>query len=171
MASYPGRWISGVLVYKQYFSFSGWGRTSYPGKGVANTLMQARMPVVPSKSCKYNPEVVCVGFGKVSGPNACSGDSGGPLMCRNSDNTWTVHGVASFVVRLCKYYTAYSPNSKYLPWIRKYVPQVKIHQWGILSSWKNQCKIDYREISIMSLKRKKCIVFPLNHFLFYVFPV
>jgi len=107
---------------------AGWGMTSYPGRGVANTLMQARMPVVNSRSCKYNNEVVCVGFGKITDPNACRGDSGGPLMCRNSDNTWTVHGVASFVVEYCKYYTGYSPVSKYLSWIRKYVPQVKIHQ-------------------------------------------
>merc|ERR1719318_1342025 len=107
---------------------AGWGMTSYPGRGVANTLMQARMPVVNSRSCKYNNEVVCVGFGKITDPNACRGDSGGPLMCRNGDNTWTVHGVASFVVEYCKYYTGYSPVSKYLSWIRKYVPQVKIHQ-------------------------------------------
>jgi len=118
---------SQVPIGTQSCYIAGWGTTTHPGN-VPDILMQARMPVVPSVSCRYNPEVVCVGFGKITDPNACRGDSGGPLMCRNSDNTWTVHGVASFVVEYCKYYTGYSPVSKYLSWIGKYVPQYKQHQ-------------------------------------------
>lgn len=117
---------SQIPVGTQNCYIAGWGTTTHPGRA-PDTLMQARMPVVPARSCKYNPEVVCVGFGKASDPNACRGDSGGPLMCRNSDNTWTVQGVASFVVEYCKYYTGYSPVSKYLSWIAKYVPNYKQH--------------------------------------------
>jgi len=118
---------SQIPVGSQSCYIAGWGMTRYPGGGQSNQLMQARMPVVGSRLCRYNNEVVCVGFGKVTDPNACRGDSGGPLMCRNSDSSWTVHGVASFVVEYCKYYTGYSPVSKYLSWIAKYVPNYKQH--------------------------------------------
>ena len=59
----------------------GWGSMRYPGP-VATTLQQTTLPVVPSRSCKYNDEVVCVGKGFGTGPdgrqwpNACQGDSG-----------------------------------------------------------------------------------------------
>jgi len=118
---------SQIPVGSQSCYIAGWGMTSYPGRGVSNQLMQARMPVVRSSLCRYNNEVVCVGFGRASDPNACRGDSGGPLMCRNSDSSWTVHGVASFVVEYCKYYTGYSPVSKYLSWIGRYVRDYKQH--------------------------------------------
>ena len=47
-------------------------------------------------------------------------------MCENTDGSWTVHGVASYVVEYCKYYTGYSPVNKYLPWIQKYVSCVGV---------------------------------------------
>ena len=79
------------------------------------------MPVVAEGNCRHQREAICVGYGKFRDPNACRGDSGGPLMCRNNDDDdnnskgrWTVHGVASYVVEYCKYYTGYSPIHKYL---------------------------------------------------------
>merc|ERR1711962_129168 len=97
---------------------AGWGSTHHPGSPT-HLLQQARMPVVEERKCRHQQEAICVGFGKSSDPNACRGDSGGPMMCHNDDGTWTVHGVASYVVTYCKYYTGYSPIHKYLPWIKK----------------------------------------------------
>ena len=107
------------LKQKKMF-FLGWGSTKHPGRPT-NLLQQARMPVVDERNCQHQQEVICVGFGRVQDPNACRGDSGGPMMCHNNDGTWTVHGVASYVVEYCKYYTGYSPIHKYLSWIRRYV--------------------------------------------------
>uniref|UniRef100_A0A7M5X1N2 Peptidase S1 domain-containing protein n=4 Tax=Clytia hemisphaerica TaxID=252671 RepID=A0A7M5X1N2_9CNID len=110
---------------------AGWGTTTHPGNS-PNRLQQAKLPVVgtPHRGCHNNREVVCVGlgFGKQSDgkqhPNACRGDSGGPLMCQQSNGSWTVEGVASYVYTYCKYYTAYAPVNKYLPWIKQYVPNL-----------------------------------------------
>uniref|UniRef100_A0A7M5VHD3 Peptidase S1 domain-containing protein n=1 Tax=Clytia hemisphaerica TaxID=252671 RepID=A0A7M5VHD3_9CNID len=107
---------------------AGWGTTSHPGSSPSR-LQQAELPVVqsPHRGCHNNREVVCVGKGFTSRPdgsqqpNACRGDSGGPLMCRKSDGSWQVDGVASYVYTYCKYYTAYAPVNKYLPWIKQYV--------------------------------------------------
>ncbi|XP_066927267.1 chymotrypsin-like elastase family member 1, partial [Clytia hemisphaerica] len=107
---------------------AGWGKTSHP-RSSTRYLQQAELPVVqsPHEGCHYNEEVVCVGKGFTNQPdgsqqpNACRGDSGGPLMCQQSNGSWTVEGVASYVHTYCKYYTAYAPVNKYLPWIKQYV--------------------------------------------------
>jgi len=109
-----------VLVGTQECYAAGWGAKEAPWKSVP-LLQQARLPVVDPRYCKHQREDLCVGFGTETAPNACKGDSGGPLMCKNDNGSWTVHGVASFVVELCKYYTAYSPVYKYLSWIQKHV--------------------------------------------------
>jgi len=98
----------------------GWGSTRHPG-GVATILQQAKMPIVDSSKCKHQREVVCAGFGTTTDPNACRGDSGGPFVCRQSDGSWVLEGVASYVVEYCKYYTGFSPVNQYLPWIRSYI--------------------------------------------------
>lgn len=105
---------------------AGWGSVQHPGY-VTNILQQTRLPVVAASKCRYNKEVVCVGNGfkpRPDGsqqPNACRGDSGGPLVWQKPDGRWQLEGVASFVYTYCKYYTAYAPVNKYLPWIKKYV--------------------------------------------------
>ena len=82
------------------------------------------MPVIAEGNCKQLQETICVGSGKEDGANACGGDTGGPLMCPNSDGTWTVHGVGSVLGEHCKDYTAYSPIHKYVAWIQKYVSEI-----------------------------------------------
>lgn len=122
---------SGVYpsVGKKCF-IAGWGTTSHPGRAPSR-LQQAGLPIVgsgrPHRGCHNNGEVVCVGYGYGTAsngrqhPNACRGDSGGPLMCQQSDGRWVVEGVASYVYTYCKYYTAYAPVNKYLNWIKYYV--------------------------------------------------
>jgi len=111
---------SQVPVGTQECYIAGWGSTRHPGNPT-NILRQARLPVVPVEKCRHQLEVICAGFGLETSANACRGDSGGPFMCKNDDGTWTVHGVASYVVTYCKYYTGFSPVHKYIDWIRQYV--------------------------------------------------
>lgn len=99
---------------------AGWGSIKHPGP-VVDRLQQARLPVVDVKKCKWQLEVVCAGYGTVHDANACRGDSGGPFVCQQSDGSWVLEGVASYVVEYCKYYTGFSPVSQYLPWIRSYI--------------------------------------------------
>ena len=106
--------------------FLGWGSITHPGRS-HHTLQQTALPVVESRTCKHQPEVVCVGLGfknQTNGKqqaNACRGDSGGPLVCQQSDGNWQLEGVASFVYTYCKYYTGYSPVNKYIEWINNFI--------------------------------------------------
>jgi len=107
---------------------AGWGAIRHPGN-VFHTLQQTVLPVVTAgrSTCHVQTEVVCVGNGfktQSNGkqqPNACRGDSGGPLMCQRSDGRWVLEGVASYVRTYCKYYTGYAPVNKYLSWIMGYL--------------------------------------------------
>eukprot|EP00795_Rhopilema_esculentum_P002581 gene2581-774_t len=86
----------------------GWGSIQHPGPS-HHTLQQAMLPVVSNTNCFNRNSVICAGYGKSSPINACRGDSGGPFVCQKSDGSWEQHGVASFVVEYCKYYTAFAP--------------------------------------------------------------
>jgi len=99
---------------------AGWGMTHYPAKpGRTYILQQSMLPIVPVARCVHNTEAVCTGYGDETKPNACRGDSGGPFMCRRSDGTWQLEGVASYVVTYCKYYTGFSPVNEKIDWIQK----------------------------------------------------
>lgn len=99
---------------------SGWGSIQHPGPS-HHTLQQAMLPVVSHTNCFNRRDMVCTGFGRSSLTNACRGDSGGPYVCRKSDGSWEQHGVASFVVEYCKYYTAFTPVGDYIDWINQYI--------------------------------------------------
>eukprot|EP00111_Clytia_hemisphaerica_P021744 TCONS_00063937-protein len=109
---------------------AGWGIREYPSEKTGGILQQTRLPVVGPNhiGCHSNTEVICVGHGfgtQANGkqhPNACKGDSGGPLVCQQPNGSWKFVGVASYVHTYCKYYTAYAPVGKYLPWIKEHVP-------------------------------------------------
>uniref|UniRef100_S4RFF0 Peptidase S1 domain-containing protein n=1 Tax=Petromyzon marinus TaxID=7757 RepID=S4RFF0_PETMA len=53
---------------------------------------------------------------------SCTGDWGGPLLCRKSDNSWVVHGVVTFISAVnCKNLSkppVFSRISAYIPWIQ-----------------------------------------------------
>eukprot|EP00112_Aurelia_sp_Birch-Aquarium-sp1_P011049 Seg2332.1 transcript_id=Seg2332.1/GoldUCD/mRNA.D3Y31 product="Chymotrypsin-like elastase family member 2A" protein_id=Seg2332.1/GoldUCD/D3Y31 len=99
---------------------SGWGSIQHPGSS-HHTLQQAMLPVVSYSNCFNRRDMVCTGFGRSSLTNACRGDSGGPYVCRKSDGSWEQHGVASFVVEYCKYYTAFTPVGDYISWINQHI--------------------------------------------------
>jgi len=110
----PPRGTSPSIGSRCYLS--GWGSIQHPGPS-HHTLQQAMLPVVKEKNCFNRKDMVCTGFGRSSKTNACRGDSGGPYVCRRTDGRWEQHGVASFVVEYCKYYTAFTKVGDYYDWI------------------------------------------------------
>ena len=100
--------------------FVGWGSIKHPGRS-HHILQQAMLPVADVSNCFNKADIVCAGFGKTKLTNACRGDSGGPFVCRTSDGTWEQHGVASFVVTYCKYYTAFTQVSSFIDWINEHI--------------------------------------------------
>ncbi|XP_022083316.1 uncharacterized protein LOC110975282, partial [Acanthaster planci] len=81
----------------------GWGRTSLYGS-VSPVLKEAQVPLVTWEQCKTYADVrenvfissdqICAGT--ADGNNAtCSGDSGGPLICRGTSGRWKLVGITS----------------------------------------------------------------------------
>ncbi|KAJ4941857.1 hypothetical protein JOQ06_011731 [Pogonophryne albipinna] len=105
---------------------TGWGRLS-TGGSIADKLQQALMPVADHETCTQSDwwgvairrSMVCAGGDGVVG--GCNGDSGGPLNCQNSEGTWEVHGIASFVSGLgCNFVkkpTVFTRVSAFNDWI------------------------------------------------------
>ncbi|XP_075895143.1 elastase 3 like [Nelusetta ayraudi] len=105
---------------------TGWGRL-YTGGPIADNLQQALMPVADHATCSrldwwgiaVRTNMVCAGGDGVVG--GCNGDSGGPLNCKNSEGTWEVHGIASFVSGLgCNFVkkpTVFTRVSAFNDWI------------------------------------------------------
>ncbi|XP_039609347.1 proproteinase E-like [Polypterus senegalus] len=104
---------------------SGWGRL-YTNGPLPAKLQQALLPVVSYERCSQRDwwsssvkkTMVCAGGDIKSG---CNGDSGGPLICKHSDDLWYVHGVTSFVSSLgcntVKKPTVFTRVSSFIPWI------------------------------------------------------
>ncbi|KAF3850720.1 hypothetical protein F7725_012492 [Dissostichus mawsoni] len=101
---------------------TGWGRLS-TGGSIADKLQQALMPVADHETCTQSDwwgvairrSMVC------AGGDGVVGDSGGPLNCQNSEGTWEVHGIASFVSGLgCNFVkkpTVFTRVSAFNDWI------------------------------------------------------
>ncbi|XP_071401032.1 chymotrypsin-like elastase family member 2A [Centroberyx affinis] len=108
---------------------TGWG-AFYIGGPSYPILQQALLPVVDHDTCSQNNwwgngihrSMVCAGGdGVVAG---CSGDSGGPLNCKNRrTGVWEVHGITSFVFKYgCNYRnkpTVFTRVSDFNEWIRE----------------------------------------------------
>ncbi|XP_009912999.1 granzyme A [Haliaeetus albicilla] len=107
---------------------AGWGQTRNYPKKPSDTLREVNITVISREICndnhhyKNNPVItenmICAGA-KNGGKDSCSGDSGGPLRCKNVMRGITAFGKAN------KCGTADAPGvytrltNKYLQWIRK----------------------------------------------------
>lgn len=104
----------------------GWGLTT-PGGAVVNDLQELEMPIISNQLCQTsyaNPitdSMLCAGYADTINPkDACSGDSGGPLMV-NSGGEWLLTGVVSFGYATCNNFGVYTRISSFLAWIEQYV--------------------------------------------------
>jgi secreted trypsin-like serine protease len=112
---------------------SGWGTILRPTQLAQDTLQCTETGVITYEQCDalvggdvgavLGPGHICVYNGE---SGACSGDSGGPLSCRDQYNNWVLAGVTSWGVVglvdnrtacLVDYPTVYTRVSHYLDWI------------------------------------------------------
>ncbi|XP_036620990.1 ovochymase-2 [Trichosurus vulpecula] len=107
-----GQFVGPVCLPKQGETFepgficttAGWGRLEENGR-LPQVLHQVDLPILTKRKCaamlltlkrpiKGNT-LLCAGFPD-GGKDACQGDSGGSLMCRNKHGAWTLAGVTSW---------------------------------------------------------------------------
>ncbi|XP_072100328.1 uncharacterized protein tmprss9 isoform X3 [Mobula birostris] len=79
---------------------TGWGLTSEGGR-LSYLLKKAKVDLISDPSChelygsQISPRMLCAG--KVTGGvDSCKGDSGGPLICRESSGKWFLFGITSW---------------------------------------------------------------------------
>ena len=90
----------GVATPGTLATVTGWG-VMEEGGSVATKLMEVKLPLVETRMCqraypddRIDHSTLCAGF-REGGKDSCSGDSGGPLMVRESDD-WVQIGVVSW---------------------------------------------------------------------------
>ncbi|XP_071945580.1 mannan-binding lectin serine protease 1-like [Antedon mediterranea] len=114
----------------------GWGRVSQY-QSISNDLREVYVPLVSRKECadafrpleenieeelEVTENMVCAGE-RDGGKDACEGDSGGPLMFRNHDLAYFVHGIVSWGNGCAKpgFFGVYTRVENYVDWIRNTV--------------------------------------------------
>ncbi|CAG9855145.1 unnamed protein product [Phyllotreta striolata] len=82
----------------------GWGQLFEVGRIFPDTLQEVQVPVISTSECRkrtlflslyrITEDMFCAGYER-GGRDACLGDSGGPLMCLESNGRWILQGVTS----------------------------------------------------------------------------
>ncbi|MEZ4527614.1 MAG: trypsin-like serine protease [Desulfobacterales bacterium] len=114
----------------------GWGKTDYYTYSYSTVLMEVLIPIVSNETCNaafnaYNAlwyqdditeNMLCAGFAWGE-KDACTGDSGGPLIVWDGSG-WKLAGIVSWgeACALPNLYGVYAGVSKLIPFIRQYVP-------------------------------------------------
>lgn len=116
---------------------AGWGKTS-ASSSLSLLVNEATVPIVSlnecnnlniknaSKQTSIEKGFICAGYGRLNpsdnlNPSACSGDSGGPLMCKNKKMKYILSGVISWGSLKClgnMAYTVFSDVYSYLDWVK-----------------------------------------------------
>ncbi|XP_055972326.1 LOW QUALITY PROTEIN: ovochymase-2 [Sorex fumeus] len=120
---------------------AGWGRLTENGS-VSQVLQSVELPILTQEECVKallslskpirGQTFLCTGFPD-GGKDACQGDSGGSLMCRNKKGAWTLAGVTSWGLGCARGWRnnrqkdhqgtpgIFTDLSKVLPWIHKHI--------------------------------------------------
>lgn len=118
----------------------GWGDNEYNDEDSKPVLQQIKMEIVPNADCYWEWETITSGQVCVQDANphavkghrsACSGDSGGPMMCGAGHNV--VKGVASYVAGECagdKAPNVYTKVSGYIKWVEEHTGRLPIKPDG-----------------------------------------
>ncbi|XP_035638397.2 transmembrane protease serine 13-like, partial [Oncorhynchus keta] len=112
---------------------SGFGTTDGTARG-STSLMEVTVDIIDSSVCNrntvYNGQVsqdmLCAGDMKGS-KDSCQRDSGGPLVCKDSDQRWYLMGVTSWGVGCGRRNMpgVYSHVSRLLPWVYSKMQQAR----------------------------------------------
>ncbi|XP_017043372.1 uncharacterized protein LOC108089546 [Drosophila ficusphila] len=83
----------------------GWGKRRNRDAAGTNVLHKATVPIIPMNNCRsvyydytITKNMFCAGH-KKGHIDTCAGDSGGPLLCRDTtkpNHPWTIFGITSF---------------------------------------------------------------------------
>ncbi|ESO81983.1 hypothetical protein LOTGIDRAFT_84942, partial [Lottia gigantea] len=98
--------------------------------GDSDRLNQVKLPIIAEDKCSqvdwygnfFKPNSsFCAGYAQ-GGKDACTGDSGSPLVCRRNSE-WQVHGISSWGYGCAepKWPGIYTRVNKYLPWINHHL--------------------------------------------------
>jgi serine protease 33 len=100
---------------------TGWGKVDFRDSWIPDILQEANVEIPSNEWCLdvhlgyIRDTHICAGTGY---PNACSGDSGGPMSCMAEDGTWYITGLASWTVSTCRGLPAvYTRVSKFWEWV------------------------------------------------------
>lgn len=114
---------------------AGWGLTEDGGDDKSNELLETILPKVSIYQCgewyaENNVNIdedfhLCFGY-EDGRTDACRGDSGGPIMCKNDENQWEAHGIVSFAIGcgLVENPGVYANVDTYTPWILETINSV-----------------------------------------------
>nr|XP_023014443.1 serine protease 33-like [Leptinotarsa decemlineata] len=88
----------------QLCTIVGWGQLFEVGRIFPDTLQEVQVPIISTAECRkrtlflslyrITDDMFCAGYER-GGRDACLGDSGGPLMCPESNGRWTLQGITS----------------------------------------------------------------------------
>ncbi|XP_049878982.1 uncharacterized protein LOC126375918 isoform X2 [Pectinophora gossypiella] len=105
----------------------GWGQLYEHERVFPDTLQEVELPVISTAECRrrtrllplyrVTDDMFCAGYDR-GGRDACLGDSGGPLMCQESDR-WYIYGVTSngYGCARANRPGVYTKVSNYIDWI------------------------------------------------------
>lgn len=106
----------------------GWGKRRNRDQSGTSVLHQAEVPIIPMEYCRsvyhdytITKNMFCAGH-KKGRIDTCAGDSGGPLLCRDStkpNHPWTIFGITSFGDGCAKRnkFGIYAKVPNYVDWI------------------------------------------------------
>ncbi|CAH0727391.1 unnamed protein product, partial [Brenthis ino] len=110
-----------------YCTVVGWGQLYEHERVFPDTLQEVELPVISTAECRrrtrllplyrVTDDMFCAGYER-GGRDACLGDSGGPLMCQESDK-WYIYGVTSngYGCARANRPGVYTKVSHYVEWI------------------------------------------------------
>ena len=119
-----GLWAPGTVA-----TLVGWGglTVDMENQKLPAVLQEVQMPVVADATCRsklgrpFDPEsMLCAGAPGVApagGPDACNGDSGGPLMVPSAEGRWTQIGIVSWGQSCGLTLSAYTRIANFRGWI------------------------------------------------------
>ncbi|CAK1540103.1 unnamed protein product [Leptosia nina] len=147
----------------QYCTVVGWGQLYEHERVFPDTLQEVELPVISTAECRrrtrllplyrVTEDMFCAGYER-GGRDACLGDSGGPLMCQESDR-WYIYGVTSngYGCARANRPGVYTKVSNYIDWIDSVIESHTPHRNVTESSNETESSEFYADLEFAESKR------------------